>query len=416
MTSAAVCEILWRSRTISSLTVLWPKVPVRYMPLIVYLDSQDYITLFNEQPSGPSHAILRHLIECRDRREIVIGFSFATIAEFITEPTAEHREERVRRGQLIKTICGPNAFPLPSDFPKGAKFPNDGMWMWPAGKKVLSAEEMRLRILRSLGKRINDIPGANRKRRRSLGRKPAMLDLLRQIPPGWKLTRDLIGDLPVSDEVLESGVFTKLIRGVCDDDEFERVVNRWASDPAEFSRIYYEHGGKPDVRQHLLNRPLREFAQLTGKLEMLTSRMAALETARNALKASLIEGGVRRSDAIRITRPYIALDPDFSPVMNSLAGIIGHDRVGHFDVYLKALLRKEYKMRSSDGLDLMQFCYAYDCDLFRCDKAMASVFRDYEPFASRLVGRFAELPEKIEAAIKSRADSPEPHPSHSQAS
>ena len=98
----------------------------QYMALIIYLDTQDYIKLFNEPTEGPNHQVLTDLLAYRDRGEIVIGFSFATIMEFITKPDAANRRERVRRGQLIKDICGPNAFPYPTAIPKGASFPNDG--------------------------------------------------------------------------------------------------------------------------------------------------------------------------------------------------------------------------------------------------------------------------------------------------
>ena len=89
------------------------------MPRIIYLDTQDYIKLFNEPNAGPNHQVLTDLLAYRDRGEIVLGFSFATILEFITRPDAANRRERVRRGQLIKDICGPNAFPYPTAIPEG---------------------------------------------------------------------------------------------------------------------------------------------------------------------------------------------------------------------------------------------------------------------------------------------------------
>lgn len=68
------------------------------MPLIIYLDTQDYIKLFNEPEDGPNQRILADLLAYRDSGEIVMGFSFATIMEFITKPDVTNRPERVRRG------------------------------------------------------------------------------------------------------------------------------------------------------------------------------------------------------------------------------------------------------------------------------------------------------------------------------
>ena len=59
--------------------------------MIVYLDTQDYLNLFYEPDNGPNHKVLEKLISFRDRGEIVIGFSFATIIEVITKPDAANR-------------------------------------------------------------------------------------------------------------------------------------------------------------------------------------------------------------------------------------------------------------------------------------------------------------------------------------
>ena len=50
-------------------------------------------------------------------------------------------------------------------------------------------------------------------------------------------------------------------------------------------------------------------------------------------------------------------------------------------------------------MDLIQMCYAYDCDLFRCDKSMANTFRNFEPFQGKLVDRFSELPKRIDILL-----------------
>jgi len=64
-------------------------------PLVLYLDTQDYINLFNEPDDGPNHAILEQLMDHKNRGEIVIGYSWVIMLEFITRPTEKFREERV---------------------------------------------------------------------------------------------------------------------------------------------------------------------------------------------------------------------------------------------------------------------------------------------------------------------------------
>ena len=115
-------------------------------PLIIYLDTQDYIRLFNEPAGGPYHAILDQLLVLRDQGDIVIGYSWAIMLEFITRPTDEFREERVRRGQLVKDICGRNAFSYFSQLKQGARFPNNGFWIAGGDGKLISASWVRSRM------------------------------------------------------------------------------------------------------------------------------------------------------------------------------------------------------------------------------------------------------------------------------
>ena len=57
-------------------------------------------------------------------------------------------------------------------------------------------------------------------------------------------------------------------------------------------------------------------------------------------------------------------------------------------------------------MDLFQMCYAYDCNLYRCDKAMGNMFRDFEPFEGKLVSRFRELPDRVEELVAEAGNLP----------
>jgi len=51
----------------------------------------------------------------------------------------------------------------------------------------------------------------------------------------------------VSDELIESGVINRFMKGQCSDAEFEDRINRWITDPAEYSRIVYDYADKPNL-------------------------------------------------------------------------------------------------------------------------------------------------------------------------
>lgn len=371
-------------------------------PLVVYLDTQDYLNLFYEQGSGPSQEVLDQLIEFRDRGEIVIGFSFATIMEVITKPNDEYREERVRRGQLIKDVCGPNAFPYLTDLAKGAAFPNDGHWMLSGSERAFSAKKFKRDMHKALLEQVAKAKGLNRQQRRSLGRKASMVDLIRKTGSTWGRKRSDYGDFPVSDELVESRILERFMKGQCTDREFETRMNAWFSDPAEFSRIAYDYADKPNMIDELFGDAADRFEHLVETIREAQLSFQKLNEAKLNSRQILLKAGMGKTEARRLTKQVALQKPDLDTSHKKLEEAFGKERVGHFDHYLAHLMRPGYSFKRSDIMDIMQMCYAYDCDLFRCDKDMANTFRDYDPFKGKLVSRFSELPSRIVAALEQR--------------
>lgn len=370
------------------------------MPLIIYLDTQDYIKLFNEPDDGPKHCVLAKLLSHRDRGEIIIGFSFATIMEFITKPDVANRPERVKRGQLIKDICGPNAFPYPSDIPKGASFPNGGMWMFSAGEKAVTATKFRHEMHKVLQEELAKVEGLNRRQRRELGRRGGMVELNRKIGSTWGRKRSDWGDFPVSDELIESRTVERFMKGECSDREFEERINAWLSDPAEYSRIVYDYADHPNVIDKFFGEATDKIEQAVITLQDAVNNLQAQNEKMLSDRTILIETGMVKSKARKLTKQFPLPEPEPETFGERLEAELGKGRVGHFRHYLVQVLKSGYKFKRSDMMDLSQMCYAYDCDLFRCDKAMANTFRDYEPFNGKLVESFEELPELIQSLLK----------------
>ena len=372
---------------------------IPYMPLIIYLDTQDYIKLFNESDEGPNHKVLADLLAYRDREEIVIGFSFATIMEFITKPDAANRRERVRRGQLIKGICGPNAFPSPTAIPKGASFPNDGMWLFSAGEKVLSAQQFRKQLHAGLTEELAKPGNLNRSQRRALGRRTSIQELLRKTGSTWGRKRSDWGDIPVSDELLQSRIVERFVKGQCSDREFEDRINAWFSDPAEYSRIAYDYADQPNVIAKYFGKSIDDIERLVGTVQDVVSRIQQLNDQILEVRGSLVDAGMRKASARKLTKQFSIPELEPKTFGSKLETSLGKGRAEHFRHYMARALKPGYNFKRSDLMDLIQMCYAYDCDLFRCDKSMANTFRDFEPFQGKLVDRFSELPKRIDILL-----------------
>ncbi|MBR9653552.1 hypothetical protein [Thalassovita aquimarina] len=371
------------------------------MPLIVYLDTQDYINLFNEPDDGTNHQVLSELLEYRDNGAIVIGFSIATIVEFITKPDITNRSERVRRGQLIKNICGANAFPNFSDLAKGASFPNDGKWILKKDQKIISAKQFRRQMHEILIEELAKTEGLNRAQRRQLGRKSSMHELVRKKGSTWGRKRSDYGELPVSDEIVESRILERFMKGLCSDSEFEKRMNAWLSDPAEYSRIVYDYADHPNVIDKYFGKSIDDIENAVQSMQNLVSATQKLNAEMLSTRSVLIDAGIDKSKARKLTKQRSL--PEFDPdkVDAKLEELLGKGRSRHFQHYLARVMKPGYTFKRSDMMDLMQMCYAYDCDLFRCDKSMANTFSNFEPFKGKLVGRFTELPKRIDALISS---------------
>jgi len=369
-------------------------------PLIVYLDTQDYIRLFTEPDTGPAHAILDQLIDYRDQGHIVIGYSWVIMLEFITRPTDNFREERVRRGRLVKSICGRNAFPPLHDLKSGARFPNAGMWITGRNEKMMSAKWVWRQIEKHYLKALDEQSDLNRAQRQRLKKPSVMRQLLRENTSTWGYKREDFEGFPVSDEFLESGVLPRLIKGRCSDAEFEERINRWFSDPEEYSRIVYDYGDKPNLLDEFFSSTLDGMEDAIRQMQEANREMENLRAKIRAFRPTLIDAGIDKREARRLTSPKIGKAFDPSDVVQKLENILGEGRADHIGHYMKKASRKDYGLKRSDFMDILQMCYVPDCDLLRCDKAMADLFRDYEPFEGKLVSKFTELPDQIDARLR----------------
>lgn len=368
-------------------------------PLIVYLDTQDYIRLFNEPDGGPAHAILDQLLGYRNRGEIVIGYSWAIMLEFITRPTDDFREERVRRGRLVKNICGRNTFPFYSNSKHGARFPNNGIWLTGHDGKLMTAKWVRRQIEKQYLETLSEQKGLNRAQRRRLEKPSVMRQLLRENASTWGTKREDFKGVPVSDEFLESGVLTRFVKGRCSDVEFEEQINRWFSDPEEFSRIVYDYADKPNLMDEIFGSILDKVENALRQMQESNRELGNLRGTIRGHRQNLIDIGLDKRTARRLTSPAQGPSLDPTDVVQKLEEFMGEGRAGHIGYYMLKASRKDYNLNPSDLMDIMHMCYVPDCDLFRCDKAMANLYRDYEPFVGKLVAKFGDLPERIEARL-----------------
>ncbi len=373
-----------------------------FKPIVVYLDTQDYGHIFKERGEGPATEVLNKILEYRDQDKVVIGFSWATMLEFITKPTEKFRTERVRRGQLVKRICGRNAFPYLTDLSGNARFPNGGVWMPLNRTKLISAKSVRKKVDVAYDQALAGAKNMNRSQKRRLKAPSVKRQFFREHGTTWGTKREDFPNLPVSNELLESGVINRFVRGMCSDSEFEERMNLWLSDPEEYSRIVYDYADKPNLMDAFLGEHVARVEDAVNKLRAAIRGVELVNAEQAKRRKDLIDKGVNRRTAKSLAPSIELSDFDLEDLIIKLEKDIGVGRAHHIGHYVNAVAFRENKFDSSDLFDILQMCYVSDCDLFRCDKRMEHIYRDYAPFSGKLVKHFRDLPERIESLISKR--------------
>lgn len=340
--------------------------------------------------------VLKELLRWRDLGKISIGFSMFTIVEFVTKPDEKHRAERVARGELIKHVCGSNAFPDLQELARGARFPNGGMWIGSPSRKLVNASSFRRQLARVAKEELSNLPVLNRAARRKYGTIKQIYELANKLNTGWGRNRADWQGIPISNELLKSRLFERFVKGQCTDREFESSLNGWMSDPGEFSRIFYDYYGSENLMDAYFADHVSKIQGAVELLEkhneMVAEHNAAVLLLRKELQALGMPAGKARQRLKRYELPATV----FESIEVSLERVLGLGRARHFKHYCVELAKRPEMFKRSDVFDLMQMCYAYECDLFRCDKAMADVFKKFDPFSGRLVSRFEQLIHLIE--------------------
>lgn len=369
------------------------------MSLVVYLDTQDYINFFHAKNGDKYSIILNEIIEHRDAGRIILCYSFAIIMEFITKPSDENRDERVRRGQLIKSLCGKNSLPYITELAGGVVFPNDGHWMLSSKERLISGKKFKLQLINQLRKKILTSPEYNRASRKRLSKPSEIEKMLKRPEMKFGRTRADFGDFPVSDEFIESQVAERFVKGQCSAAEFESHVNAWLSDPAELSRIMYDYSNLENMKDKFLGRQIENISKLIMDFSNHIAAIQEINQEKVALRRSLVEAGMHKSKA-RKDVPLIKIPKiDLKSGSSDLTELIGEQRVDHINHYIEKATAPGYRFLPSDIFDIFQMCYVYECDLFRCDKAMAHLFSDFTPFQGKLVPRLEDLPLRISDAL-----------------
>jgi hypothetical protein len=187
------------------------------------------------------------------------------------------------------------------------------------------------------------------------------------------------------------------------DAEFEERINRWITDPAEYSRIVYDYADQPNMIDEFFREGVDRMEAAFHEIQGTHKAFDKIGEQLRSTRKTLIETGMDTRKAKQMTKPLKRASVDPKDIVTKLEKHVGTGRADHFGHYLAQIVKPGYSYKRSDLMDIMQMCSVSECDLFRCDKAMENTFRGFAPFQGKLVGRFTELPDRIERLLETRA-------------
>lgn len=369
--------------------------------LLVYLDTQDYINIFNEEPGGTKNQTLEELLLLQEQGLIQIGYSAITMFEFVTKPTPEFYEERRARGALVKKICGKNAFPFITDLPKGLTYPNQGFWIFDPTDPPVKAKDFRNEIRKVFEEMIDKSTNLS-DRDKKLRKKWGPAKTLRKMGlAGTQFSKKIekLGNILISEEIIKSKILERFVHGKCSDQEFENTMNWWLCDQEEFSTIYYKHANFDNMVKHIFGTSIEAIEKNVGNIVALCESIKKVNEENTRKKAQMIANGMTKREARGKVTRFEIQDFNEKQFIERLEENLGKGRCDHIGHYLNKIAKGAITYKSSDLLDLLQMCYAYDCDMFRCDTAMLGTFNDFEHFSGKLVRKFEDLPTLIKERI-----------------
>ncbi|WP_456389369.1 hypothetical protein [Profundibacter sp.] len=154
----------------------------------------------------------------------------------------------------------------------------------------------------------------------------------------------------------------------------------------------------PNVIEKFFGEPINKIEKIAAEIQSTIEGITKLNSEKLDLRRDLIELGISKRIAKEHTKQVRNHEVDFNANIGRLEAVCGVGKAGHFGHYFREMSKPNFSFKKSDVMDLMQLTYAYECDHFRCDKAMANTFRDFEPFKGKLVSRFADLRDRITRA------------------
>lgn len=361
--------------------------------IIVYLDTKDYINIHNDLNRTGYSKTFEEIKKYKDLG-VIFAFSYLILGEFITKPSNEYRLNRSERGKLVRDICGENAFPIFDLLDNTELFKKPGSWLYFKDRNHSFAKDFYYGFFSLWKKMISEKKDISRNQRRFLSKESSMRNYIKKFGNNILEKREDFKDMPVSDDFIESKVIYSILSGECSFNEFDKKLKDWILNPEYLSEIFYIYSKKDNLLGNLRDSE-KKLGENLNNLHKSFEEIKESNKIISELRKKMIRLGMSPREVVekfkKIDYLYI-LENSF----NSLSWPVSEYRRQHILHYTKKSMNKHFKYEESDMRDLFHMFYAYDCDLFSCDKRMSGIFHEYIPFKGKILNKIDNLSEEIE--------------------
>lgn len=376
-------------------------------PIRIYLDTSDYASFCSDSPSSEIQSIKDYLLKQADDGVIEVGFSWAIINELIQDFDEKHRQNRVKRAEVVKELCGTNAFCYPTELQEGRAFSRDGYW-FPDIKKTFDIRAVEKAWIKAIAENKRLIP--NRSQRNALKNPKLRRKALRKNPQLVDLSKADLGLLPLTEAFVNEQYLFRFMVGELSAEDANKELFKVVTDPVRYIASWFDMAGKTNTftkqaRASFLSleEGLQKAVRALEEVKESIQNLKKLEREMYRLKAPT--GAIRRHKDIRMRlSDRVNIDDVIRP-SGKLLNALGPYGAEVFVEYFKERLDPHgMKAKSSDLVDIIHALYIPHCELWRGDSAFAHMLiKRSVNFSERVVPRLADLPARIDDFRQGRA-------------
>jgi hypothetical protein len=395
------------------------------VPVIVYLDSQDY-SRFGDVLRGKGDAATEKLfndLKSKASGQAIFALSMPLLGELL-QYDAQFRDTTLLKADAVEQLCGPYALAFPTRLvareiaavaqevglaapdPLSPVLNSERYWFPNVGNQL---EGFKADLLSQAQGQISDFPLPNRNARRAAKKLVRMSNIGELVRQGAPEMADKLG-VPI--EAI-TGSLGALFRGTITSDDASKRLFKSICEPRTFTELYFERlendrslpgwmmkAGEGFAQSFAKMRTAVEpFMTMPGAAEQLKKMVAEKKPKLATLAFKFAEGDLSEFNIDESVAETIKADPAFRAKVNASQTVA--NMLEAYTLQITGVTAANAKIERSFGGDMLHAFYVPYVDLWRGDRRFSEALLCAMPaHKDRIVRRLVDLPSAIDTVAK----------------